>query len=170
MVDGLFNAGRCFVQTLATCPVCSSWGSELQNPQDIGCGGLWFYSSASFLLVHSPMSTCPKTLWRLKREGLKWLQSCHALSRVHWARVDSSEYKPGHPTPHHKNMQWLPVPIRAKTLRHPAHCSRARLPEDSNCLVAIWPWVHNLISLWLSFLICEVWVIMSTTSSSCFKD
>lgn len=74
------------------------------RPEERRC---WNFSFLSII------STCPQPHEFMKREGRgpKMTPSCHAPSRVYQARVDSSGCKTGHPTPHLRNMQWLPVPI-----------------------------------------------------------
>ena len=79
--------------------------SRTLSPKDLG--------DCSFITEHNSylMCTCPGRACGLEAEGLRWTQSCHSPSSVHWARIDCSGYKPGHLTPWLKKIQWFPIPI-----------------------------------------------------------
>lgn len=124
-----FDVCKASSRPLAMSTFLVFWGLRTE---DAGTSVFW----ASFLPAHSHMST-----WRGKAEGLRWPQSCHAPSRVYQAKVDSSGCKTGYPLLTSRTCngflfpsEWGHPPPRPQ----PAYCSRARLPRDSKCIVAIW--------------------------------
>lgn len=113
IIAELFNVCKTLPRPLATSPFfISSW-----DPKDIG------YCDFSFLSI---ISTCPQpheyVPWEVMNtegRGSKATPKLSCTNRVYQARVNSSGCKPGHPTPHLKNMQWLPVPIWVAKHPHP---------------------------------------------------